>query len=132
MKTRRKTKALASASEDAAPSSPLPQDDTSLSVTIPDDLDVDVLSTLIPNATLAYPSPDTILALYRLALSQATDLDATQRTVDELRAQAEKTDVELDQALQDRESISRDLGSQLDDTQTEVKELKEERDQLGE
>lgn len=130
MKTRRKTKALASASEDAAPSSPLPQDDTSLSVTIPDDLDVDVLSTLIPNATLAYPSPDTILALYRLALSQATDLDATQRTVDELRAQAEKTDVELDQALQDRESISRDLGSQLDDTQTEVKELKEERDQL--
>ncbi|KAK0187834.1 hypothetical protein F5146DRAFT_1060914 [Armillaria mellea] len=130
MKTRRKTKALASASEDAAPSSPLPQDDTSLSVTIPDDLDVDVLSTLIPNATLAYPSPDTIIALYRLALSQATDLDATQRTVDELRAQAEKTDVELDQALQDRESISRDLGSQLDDTQTEVKELKEERDQL--
>ncbi|KAK0441608.1 hypothetical protein EV421DRAFT_2082889 [Armillaria borealis] len=130
MKTRRKTKALASASEDAAPSSPLPTDDTSLSVTIPDDLDVDTLSTLIPNATLAYPSPDTILALYRLALSQVADLDATQRTVDELRAQAEKTDVELDQALQDKESLSRDLGSQLEATQTEVKELKQERDQL--
>ncbi|PBK97398.1 hypothetical protein ARMGADRAFT_637587 [Armillaria gallica] len=130
MKTRRKTKALASASEDAAPSSPLPQEDTSLSVTIPDDLDVDTLSTLIPNSTLAYPSPDTILALYRLALSQAADLDATQRTADDLRAQAEKTDVELDQALQDKESLSRDLGSQLEATQAEVKELKQERDQL--
>ncbi|KAK0464252.1 uncharacterized protein EV420DRAFT_1034622 [Desarmillaria tabescens] len=130
MKTRRKTKALASASEDAAPSSPLPVDDTSLSVTIPDDLDVDALSTLIPNATLAYPSPDIIIALYRLALSQAADLDATHRTVDELRAKAEKTDVELDQALQDRESLSRDLESQLETTQTEVKELKQERDQL--
>ncbi|KAG7445737.1 uncharacterized protein BT62DRAFT_176907 [Guyanagaster necrorhizus] len=128
MKTRRKTKALASASEDAAPSSPV--DDTSLSVAIPGDLDVDALSTLIPNATLAYPSSDTILALYRLALSQAADLDATQRTVDELRAEAEKTDVELDQALQDKESLSRDLESQLEATQTELKDLSQERDQL--
>ena len=72
-----------------------------------------------------------ILALYRLVVDQAADLESKQQTADEARAEVEKRDVELDQALQDKETLSNDMDGQIQSLQDELKELKQERDKLS-
>jgi nucleoprotein TPR len=58
-------------------------------------------SSLISFETL---SPGAILSLYLFVVSQAVDLDLSLRDLEESRAEVERKDIELDQALQDRES----------------------------
>ena len=117
--TRRKSKA-------AEPESGVP-----LVITLPDDIDEDVLSKLIPEVTLASLSSDDILSIYRLLLSQLTSLDSAQRERDEARADTERKDIELDQALQDKERLSNDLEASVESIHKELQEVKQERDQLG-
>lgn len=132
MKTRRKSKAAAAAAADAEEhSSPAHDEPHSFTVSIPDDIDQDALSNLLPDTTLATPSQDLIISLYRLLLSQAADVDATQRDLDEARGESERKDVELDQALQDKESVSKDLEATIEALHEELKQVKHERDQLG-
>jgi nucleoprotein TPR len=50
------------------------------------------------------PSPDAVLSLYRFVVSQAVDLDGSLRDLEVSRAEVERKEIELDQALQDRES----------------------------
>ncbi len=116
-KTRRKSKAAAA-------------DDTQITLTVPEDIDLDVLSSLLPDMSLETPSVDTILALYRLVLDQVADIDTKQQDLDEARAEGEKKDVELDQALQDRETLTSDLDTQIHSLQDELKQVKQERDAL--
>ena len=118
IKTRRQAKAVA---DDAA---------TTIAISIPDDVDPDTLAALLPGISLDSPSPDNILALYRLVMEQADEIDAKQQSIDEARADIEKKDVELDQALQDKETLSSDLDSQIQTLQDELKEVKSERDKL--
>ncbi|KAF9255642.1 hypothetical protein L218DRAFT_1081738 [Marasmius fiardii PR-910] len=106
---------------------------SSFVVPIPEDFDLDALSNILPediDIDLNSPSPDAIVSLYQLLLSQSSSLDDTQRQLDESRAEAEKKEVELDQALQDRERQSKDSETQLEIIQDDLKQVKRERDEL--
>jgi len=133
--TRRKTKAAAAAAavQQTASSQDIPSASTSvpLTVPLPSDIDLDALSALIPGEPLETPSEDTVLHLYRTLLAHATQVEATTREVEELRAEAEKKEVELDQAYQDRENDKKDLENLADNLQKELTTIKTERDELG-
>ena len=138
MRTRRKSKAAAAAAaeldaESVAPSEAgtASQTRVDFSVSIPDDLDFDYLSTLLPDVSFETPSPDTILSLYRLVVTQAGSLETANLQLEETRAENERKDVELDQALQDRESSVSSLEVQVKGLQEELIKLKQDRDTLG-
>ncbi|KAF7298841.1 hypothetical protein MIND_00831800 [Mycena indigotica] len=128
-KTRRKSKASGLA-EEGEHSSPGAAKDTLL-ISIPEDLDVDALSALLPEASLESQSNDGIVALYRRLAQLAADLDAAVRQRDEDQATVERMEVELDQALQDKESISRQLEGSTEHSQRELAQVKQERDELA-
>jgi nucleoprotein TPR len=140
MRTRRKSKAQAAAvaatAEQAgsvAPSEGLAgPSKVEFSVSIPDDLDLEYLSRVLPDVSFDAPSQDTILSLYRLVVSQAVDLEDALRDIEELRADSERKDIELDQALQDRESSVSSLDARVKGLQEELTKAKQERDTLGE
>ena len=146
VKTRRKSKAAAAAAAAAAAEQELETastqgtEDLSLSapisaasflVPIPPDLDLDTLSHILPDVSFAKPDPETVLAVYRLLLAQVADQDDTRRDLEELRAEVERKEIELDQAIQDGETKTKDLEDSLETRQKEVSTIKEERDQLG-
>ena len=138
MRTRRKSKAAAAAAaeldaESVAPSEAGTANQTRVdfSVTIPDDLDFDYLSTILPDVSFETPSPDSILSLYRLVVTQAGSLETANLQLEESRAENERKDVELDQALQDRESSVSSLEVQVKGLQEELTKVKQDRDALG-
>jgi nucleoprotein TPR len=136
VKTRRKSKAAAAAAAELEHETASTQgtEDLSLSpflVPIPPDLDLDTLSHILPDVSFSKPDPETVLAVYRLLLAQVADQDDTRRDLEELRAEADRKDIELDQAIQDGETKTKDLEDALDTLQKEVATIKEERDQLG-
>jgi nucleoprotein TPR len=139
MRTRRKSKAAAAAAaadldaESVAPSDAgtASQTRVDFSVTIPDDIDFDYLSTLLPGVSFDVPSPDTILSLYRLVVTQSLNLETALHDLEESRAENERKDVELDQALQDRESSVSSLEAQVKGLQEELTKAKQDRDALG-
>lgn len=144
MRTRRKSKAEAAAAAAAAELDDEPAESVAphsqaasssrleFSVPIPDDLNLEYLSRLLPDISFEAPSPDSISSLYRLVVSQAVDLDGAHRDLEESRAENERKDVELDQALQDRESSVYSLEAQAKALQEELAKAKQERDTLGE
>jgi nucleoprotein TPR len=135
MKTRRKSKAAAAAEQEHdAESSQIIEETSSnapLTVAIPADVDVDSLSNIVPDASLTSVSPETVVLIYKVLLAQSLQNDTAQRELDEARAEAEKKDVELDQALQDREGLSKELETSLETVQAELNRIKQERDELG-
>ena len=108
-----------------------PDDSHSLLLSIPDDIDLDSLSDLLPGTNLTSPSLEDIIALYRLLLAQALEGRSITQELDEARAEVERKDVELDQALQDRESLTRELETSLEGVHEELNQVKQERDKLG-
>ena len=138
VKTRRKSKAAAAAAAAAEheleTASTQGTEDLSLSaflVPIPPDLDIDTLSHILPDVSFSKPDPETVLSVYRLLLAQVADQDDTRRDLEELRAESERKDIEIDQAIQDGETKTKDLEDALDTLQKVVATIKEERDQLG-
>lgn len=132
-KTRRQSKAKAAAQAaeaESQPSSPLPSQ-PSFTLDIPDDIDTEVLSLLLPEADLETPSKDAILALYRLVAVQAQEAENTQREVESLKADIERRDIELDQAVQDKETAVSDLESTLEKVREDLKQAKQEKDEIG-
>ncbi|KXN81784.1 Nucleoprotein TPR [Leucoagaricus sp. SymC.cos] len=121
MKTRHKRKAQEGTS----------QSDESLTIFMPDDIDLAALSNLLPDTSITSPSPDAIVALYRLLLGQSTDLENAQQELENVQAEVEKKDVELDQALQDRETAVKEADAQVEAVQEELKKTKAERDELA-
>lgn len=95
------------------------------------DVDSVALSQLLPGLNPAAPSPDSIASLYKLVLSQASDLAATQRELDAATSLSDKREVELDQALQDRERLSQELDSKVDSFQQQLTKLQHEKEQLS-
>jgi nucleoprotein TPR len=148
MRTRRKSKAQAAAAAAAAaehdfePAGSVAPSEVQgssaglskveFSVSIPDDFDLDYLSKFLPDVSFESPSPDTVLSLYRLVVSQAVDSEEALRELEELRAENERKDIELDQALQDRESSVSSLETQCKGLQEELVKVKQERDTFGE
>src|ERR1700733_9670618 len=123
MKTRRKSKAAGAEEQEHDEKSSQIIEETSsnapLTVAIPADVDVDSLSNIVPDASLTSVSPETVVLIYKVLLAQSLQNDAAQRELDEARAEAEKKDVELDQALQDREGLSKELETSLETVQAE-------------
>ena len=132
MKTRRKSKAAAAAAADSEndPSSPTTEDPHRLTVFIPSDIDVDTLSNLLPETSITSQNPDGIIELYRRLVDLASKLDTAVRERDEDRAEVERIEVELDQALQEKESMSHELEGSAEHLQAELKQVKQERDGL--
>ena len=97
---------------------------------IPQDINLDVLSTLLPDFQLHAPSQDTIVALYRVLVAQASDSDLLHRELEDSKAELQRKDVELDQALQDRESAARELESVSENLQNELKQVKHEKEEI--
>jgi nucleoprotein TPR len=141
MRTRRKSKqaaAAAAAEPDNEPAGsvaplegPASSSRVAFSVPVPDDLDLEYLSRLLPDFSFETPSPDAILSLYRFVVSQAVDFDASHRDLEESRAEVERKDIELDQALQDRESSASSFETQIKSLQEELAKVKEERNTFG-
>lgn len=126
MKTRRKSKAAA-----AEQSSDGPEVPQTLSVVLPDDIDEDTLSDILPDINLTTLSNEDVVNLYRVLITHVVNLDSTERERDEAKADLERKDVELDQALQDKESSSKDLESSIENAHEELEKLKEENSKLG-
>lgn len=132
-KTRRQSKAKAAAQAaeaESQPSSPLPSQ-VAFTVDIPDDIDTDVLSLLLPETDLESPSRDGIIALYRLVAAQAQENETTQREFENLKADIERRDIELDQAVQDKETAVSELESTLEKVRVELEQAKQEKEESG-
>lgn len=132
--TRRKTKAAAAAAavqQEASQDTPSASTSAAFTISLPSDIDVDTLSALIPGEPLETPTEDTVLHLYRTLLAHVAQVDATTRQVEDLRAEAEKKEVELDQAHQDRENDKRETEIIVDNLQKELKSVKASRDEHG-
>lgn len=133
--TRRKSKAAAAAAaaqqETSSQDTPSASTSAAFTISLPSDIDIDALSVLIPGEPLETPTEDTVLHLYRTLLAHVAQVDATTREVEELRAEAEKKEVELDQVYQDRENGGKELEALVDNLQKELKSAKAERDELG-
>ena len=125
MKTRRQSKAATVDQEMDSASNSLSN------IEIPDDLDIESLQNILPDSLLTSPTPESIIQLYRILLAQVAEAGSAQRVLEEARAEGERKDVELDQALQDKETLSKDFEGSLELLQSELKEVKHERDQLG-
>ena len=126
MMTRRKAK-TAAVDQETDPT----QNNSLSNIEIPDDLDIESLQNILPDTSLTSPTPESILQLYRVLLAQVVEADSAQRALEEARAEGERKEVELDQALQDKESLSKDFDASLESLQSELKEVKHERDQLS-
>ncbi|KAF4577004.1 hypothetical protein EYR36_004990 [Pleurotus pulmonarius] len=124
VETRRKSRAT------AARSSPSPSEHP-LEIELPEDLDQDTLSALLPDTNLATVTTETVISIYRALLLHTSEVDAAQRELDQARAEVEKKDVELDQALQDRETLAKDLEVSLESVQNGLNQMQEERDKLA-
>ncbi|CAA7262954.1 unnamed protein product [Cyclocybe aegerita] len=125
--TRRKSKAAAV--EHDADGSEAPH---SLTVTLPDDIDEDTLSTLLPDTNFTTITSEDVVALYRLLASQFVDLDAAQRERDETQGELQRKEIELEQAMQDQESSASELQATVESIREELKQVKQERGQLAE
>jgi nucleoprotein TPR len=133
-KTRRQSKAAAAAASETPTreASPVPpQPPTQWTVNIPEDIDFDLLADLLPEEQLESPTPDTILSLYRLVVAQASAVDANQKEMEEARAEAQRKEVELDQALQDREAASKEVESVSETFQHQLQQLEKEKQEIG-
>ncbi|KAG6903157.1 hypothetical protein C0995_004704 [Termitomyces sp. Mi166 len=102
-----------------------------LSFSLPEDVDLEALSELLPDTNITSPTSDTIISVYRLLLAQALEGRSIALELDEARAEIDRKEVELDQALQDKETASRELEEVLERVQNELNQVKQERDQLG-
>ncbi|KAF9556729.1 hypothetical protein CPC08DRAFT_75963 [Agrocybe pediades] len=126
MKTRRKSKAAAAAEADTD------GETTSLSISLPEDINEDTLSDILPDLNLLSVTAEDVVALYKLLLDQTVNMDAAERERDEAKAELERKDVELDQALQDKESATQELESTVEATQQELEQVKRQCSQLAE
>ncbi|KAJ7236740.1 hypothetical protein B0H12DRAFT_1139991 [Mycena haematopus] len=132
MKTRRKSKAAAAATAELEnePGSPSAEDGQRLTIFIPSDIDVNTLSDLLPEMSITSQTPEGIIELYRRLVDLASKLDVAVRERDEDRADVERIEVELDQALQDKEALSKELESSAEHLQTELEQVKQQRNEL--
>ena len=133
-KTRKKAREDAAHDAEMAEAGPSSQQSSNptLQVPVPEDIDLDYLSEILPNIPdFSRVTSDAVAVLYKLVVGLNTDLDGLRRDVDELQAEVEKKDVELDQALQDKESLSKDLEDNVESVHSELEQVKQERDKLG-
>lgn len=102
-----------------------------LAVSLAPDIEPQAIQELVPDLNLNAVSAEDISRLLAFVVASATNLDTAQRAYEDAQAKLERQDVELDQALQDRETASNDLRKDIDELNTTLTHIKQERDQLG-
>lgn len=117
--------------EDSQPPSPSQTVPPTSKLSIPPDIPLEDLSNLIPDAAFDSPSPETILHIYRLVLAQATDLSSSTKELEDARARIVRKDVELDQALQDKENAVSELEQSVEAAHNELKVAAQQREELS-
>lgn len=133
MKTRsRKSRAGIAVGDDATASSPVAEGSSAgaLSLNLPDDLDVGYLTSLLPDITLDAPRSDDVVLLYQIIVARDSELETARRELEQSQAELQKQSIELDQALQDRESSGKEVEKELSTALEELKITKKERDEL--
>ncbi|KAL5482794.1 MLP1_9 [Sanghuangporus weigelae] len=95
------------------------------------DIDLQALSNLFPDAHLETPSAVLVVQCYRLILNQAQQLDEKERIIEAQEAEAERKEIELDQALQDRENLLAELDVNVKDVQNELTKVKAEKEEIA-
>lgn len=135
MKTRRKSRKEQEASSqtaDEVPHSPAVSIAPShgFHVPIPEDIPLNSLTELLPDTPLDAPTPEAIVFIYKVLLAQAGDISSITSELEEARSQLTRKDVELDQAVQDRESAVAELEQSVDSARMELKTVTVHRDEL--
>ncbi|KDQ20838.1 hypothetical protein BOTBODRAFT_320357 [Botryobasidium botryosum FD-172 SS1] len=101
------------------------------SLSFPSDFPLERLKSYLPAVSLAAPTQDDILSVYKYILDHGAGLEDANRALDESRAEVVKKEVELDQALQDHESIVNELRSSVEDVTRELAQVKLEKSELA-
>lgn len=122
---------IADESQPPSPFQPVPPSLQSIHISIPQDIPLEPLSTLIPEASLDSPTAETIIHIYKFILAQAADLAGVTSELEEARAQIVRKDVELDQAFQDKESAVSELEKAVETTRNELKLSAQQREELS-
>lgn len=122
---------VADESQPPSPSQPVPPSPHGIHISIPQDIPLESLASLIPDMSFDAPKPEAILHIYRLILAQAADLAGASSELEEARAQIVRKDVELDQALQDRESAVSELEKSVEAARIELRLAVQQRDELA-
>lgn len=108
-----------------------PAASTSFTVEIPLDVSEEQLLELLPDAmSLEEPSPETIAQLYRLVLELKEQGDSAVADVDEARAEYQRKEVELDQALMDYQMEKSTLTGKLEDVSGQLTKTQHEKAEL--
>ena len=93
-----------------------------LSITLPIDLEPSQLDTLTGSTTdWTAPTPEVIISLYRLVLSQKQEFDAA---LQDWEHRLEQKDADLEQVLQDQETHRQESNEAIEQLKTEVERLK--------
>ena len=122
---------IADESQPPSPSQPVPPSLQSIHISIPQDIPLEPLSNLIPDTALDSLTPESIIHVYRLLVAQAADLASATSELEESRAQIVRKDVELDQALQDKEGAVSELEKSIESARNELKLAVQQRDELS-
>lgn len=138
MKTRRRSTRKATGSkgeEDSSPPahSPTPSlagQSSVPNVHVPEDIQLDSLSSLVPDVSFEAPTSEGLIQIYRILLAQASDLANTTSDLEEARAQLLRKDIELDQAAQDKETAVSELERSLESARNELKTVVQQRDEI--
>jgi hypothetical protein len=93
-----------------------------LVITLPDDLEPSTLDSLTGSITdWTSPTPETILSLYRLVVSQKVEFD---NALQDWEQRLQQKDADLEQALQDQETYRRESTEGIELLRMEVERLK--------
>lgn len=100
-------------------------------VQLPEDIHLDLLSSVVPDVSFDAPTSEGLIQIYRILLAQASDLANATSDLEEARAQLLRKDIELDQAAQDRETFAAELEQSLESTRQELKTVIQQRDEIS-
>lgn len=100
-------------------------------VQLPEDIHLDLLSSVVPDVSFDAPTSEGLIQIYRILLAQASDLANATSDLEEARAQLLRKDIELDQAAQDRETFAAELEQSLESTRQELKTIIQQRDEIS-
>jgi nucleoprotein TPR len=100
-----------------------------LHISLPEDLPTTLLDSLTGGATVDWsaPTPETIISVYRLIVSQKEEFDNALRDWEERLAQK---DADIEQALQDHETFRAECIEQIETLRVEVEGLKRDNEEL--
>lgn len=96
------------------------------------DIDIDALMEILPEVSLQSPSPEMVAMCYRTLIDYHEAALKSQEEHDQLASDLERTTLERDQALQDKESSSSKLEAIVEATQAELHQVKQEKIELSE